>query len=96
MKCVLEFGNRGGCYVEAQTLPTLKLGAKLASGLVHVFMNGRMGKDWPLTNSLCWKLSRTQPRITWTSSTHFVSLTIVDDVPRGPASATLWKKDNAA
>ena len=34
----------------------------------------------------------TQPRATWQSATHFVSVTVFDGVLRGPASAELWKE----
>lgn len=40
MKCVLEFGVRGGNFTEVQIIPTQKLGAQLAAALVHVLFDG--------------------------------------------------------
>lgn len=92
MKCVLEFGVRGGNYTETKIIPTQKLGAELAAALVHVFSD-------PTRNSLSargaqWKLRKNTPRKSWQSSTHFVSLSLLDGEMRGPASAKLWKKDS--
>lgn len=92
MKCVLEFGVRGGNFTEVQIIPTQKLGAQLAAALVHVFSN-------PIPDSLSsfkstWELRRDTPRKSWQSSTHFVSLSLLDGEMRGPASAKLWKKDS--
>lgn len=84
MKCVLEFGRKGGACVENTIIPTLKLGSRLTQDLI-----------WVLSDRLTFmklKVSRKEPRQTWENSTHFVALSIMDDVPRGPASAQLWRK----
>ena len=60
---------------------------------VHVFSD-------PTWNSLSarkaqWKLGRwpLPPRKAWQSSTHFVSLSLLDGEMRGPSSAELWSKE---
>lgn len=91
MKCVLEFGVRGGQLTESVILDTQKLGAQLAANLVRVFTNKQ---DNPMAKMDQWKVRKDLPRKSWQSSTHFVSLTVLDGKPRGCASASLWKKDN--
>ena len=90
MKYVIEFGNRGGTYCENLVIPTAALAARLAANLVHVFTNN-IGH--PSATAASWKLAKNQPRMTWTSATHFVSLSKLDGVMRGPASAELWRAD---
>jgi hypothetical protein len=87
MKTVLEFGVRGGTCIEATVFPTYKLAALMALNLVRVFKNDPSFKA-------DFTVSKKQPRISWQSSTHFVSVSLLDGVMRGPASAKLWKKDN--
>lgn len=89
MKAVLEFGVRGGQLCESLVVPSLTLGAELASNMVRVFTNDQAN---PAAKRDVWKLAKHHPRQTWQSSTHFVSLSVLDGVPRGPASAGLWKK----
>ena len=91
MKVVLEFGVRGGQLAEAIQLPTQKLGAEMAANLVRIFTNNQSN---PMGSQEKWNVRKDLPRKSWQSSTHFVSLSILDDVARGPASAKLWKKDN--
>jgi hypothetical protein len=92
MKCVLEFGVRGGNFTEVQIIPTQQLGAKLAAALVHVFSDPEY--DNPTARAFAWIVAKNAPRKSWQSSTHFVSLSLLDGDLRGPASAQLWKKDN--
>ncbi len=91
MKVVLEFGVRGGQLAESLVLPTQKLGAEMASNLVRVFSNNQAN---PMGDKNRWSVRKDLPRKSWQSSTHFVALSVLDDVPRGPASARLWKKEN--
>lgn len=85
MKCVLEFGVRGGNLSENTVLPSVKLGAQLAVRMIHVF-----GGQSQFVGD--WIVKRGKPRMTWTSSTHFVALSVLDGADRGPAAAQLWKK----
>lgn len=87
MKVVLEFGVRGGAFAESIILPAATLGEIMALNLIRVFRNDPSFKAE-------FKVTRKQPRISWQSSTHFVSVSILDGIMRGPASAKLWKKDN--
>lgn len=91
MKYILEFGNRGGIYTDNIVIPSRKLAAKLASDMVEVFRNNATSEgvadgthDWR-------KIGASMPRVTWQSSSHFVSLSVLDGVARGPAAATLWR-----
>lgn len=90
MKYCLEFGIRGGAYTETQIIPTAKLAEALAKTLTAAFTNN----PWA-TSTLDWKFNRDSvTRKTWQSKTHFVALSKLDGVPRGPASPQLWRKDN--
>jgi hypothetical protein len=91
MKTVLEFGVRGGPLAEAVVLPTQKLGAEMAANLVRVLSGNQ---DTLSGRKAQWNVQKDLPRKSWQSSTHFVSLSVLDGVARGPASAKLWKKDN--
>ena len=88
MKTVIEFGVKGGMHTDNQVFPTIESGQKMASALVMVFTNSN---DSPIARK-DWTVSRKMPRISWENATHFVALSILDDVARGPASAKLWKK----
>lgn len=91
MKTVLEFGVRGGQFAESIVLSSQKVGAQMAANLVRVFSNNQ---QHTFADQKQWRVAKDLPRRSWTSSSHFVALSIMDDVPRGPASAQLWKKDN--
>jgi hypothetical protein len=89
MKYVIEFGVRGGAHTDSLIVPTRKLAERLARNLVMVFKNdphadGARACDWQLTPECEGQ--------TWQSSTHFVSVSKLDGVMRGPASAALWRK----
>ena len=89
MKYVLEFGERGGAHVENQIIPTRKLAEELARRLVMVFTNdphaiSASNRDW-LFDKHC-------KRMTWKNATHFVAVSKLDGILRGPASAQLWRK----
>lgn len=83
MNYVLEFGNRGGLHTSNQIINSKKCAMQLAKSLVMVFSNNHPSFDF--------NVSKSNPRISWSSSTHFVSLSVLDDIPRGSASSTLWK-----
>lgn len=93
MKYCLEFGVRGGAHVENQVIPTRQLAEELARRLVMTYTNdphtsGATARDW-VFNKHC-------ARMTWQNTTHFVALTKLDGVLRGPASAALWRKPGVA
>lgn len=89
MKYVLEFGVRGGAHTENFVLPTRKLAEDLAGKLVMVFTNDPMhpaaGGAWAWWPKNC-------SRLTWRSASHFIAISELDGVARGPASAALWRK----
>lgn len=87
-KTVIEFGIRGGASTDNIVLPNIKTAQQMAANLVFVF-----SRDATFSRLAEWKLRADKPRISWQSSTHYVSISILDGVMRGPASATLWKKD---
>lgn len=86
MKYVVEFGVRGGAHTDNLVVPTQKLAKELANNLVMVFSNDPSNKEfWAFAKG------RKVQRSSWTSSTHFVSVSPLDGVMRGPASNELWK-----
>lgn len=86
MKYVVEFGVRGGAHTDNLVVPTQKLAKELAHSLVMVFLND------PCTQEFRdFAKGRKVHRAGWTSSTHFVSISALDGVSRGPASTELWK-----
>lgn len=89
MRYVLEFGVRGGAYTENVIIPTRKLAEELAAKLVLTYTND---PRHPAASRAEWRMPRACPRQTWTSSTHFVAISRLDGVPRGPASSGLWRK----
>lgn len=91
MKVVLKFGVRAGRFSESIILPTQSLAAQMAANMVRVFSNGADKMGWKAQ----WNVRKDLPGKSWQSSSHFVSLSILDDEPRGPASAQLRKKNNA-
>ena len=86
MKAILEFGRRGGRHVDNLVFPSKKLALQTADALVMVF------SEEPGSKRTRFRLDPTQPRATWQSATHFVSVTVFDGVLRAPASAELWKE----
>lgn len=90
MKYVLEFGVRGGAHTENLIVPTQKLAQEMARKLVLTFSNDPHHPAAALTE---WQFPRSCPRMTWQSPTHYVSVSKLDGVMRGPASATLWRPE---
>ena len=88
MKYVVEFGVRGGAHADNFVVPTQKLAKQLAQHLVMVFTN-----DPHCDQFRDYAKGREIRRASWTSSTHFVSVSPLDGVMRGPASASLWKPE---
>jgi hypothetical protein len=89
MKYVVEFGVRGGAHKDNLIVPTRELAENMARSLVMVFCNdphasGATARDWLFYKGCA--------RMTWQSETHFVAVSKLDGVPRGTASAGLWRK----
>jgi hypothetical protein len=89
MKYVIEFGVRCGAHKDNLIVPTRELAENMARSLVMVFCNdphanGATARDWIFYKGCA--------RMTWKSETHFVAVSKLDGVLRGPASAGLWRK----
>jgi len=82
MKAVLEFGIRGGRHVDNLVLPSAALAARAASSVAHVLM-GEVTTDFTV--------SRRSPRVALVDSKHFVAVTLLDGVDRGPAATKAWR-----
>ena len=89
MKYVIEFGVRGGAHTENLILPTRKLATELARKLVLSFTND---PHHPAAAPIAWAWPASCPRMYWQSPTHYIAVSKLDGVMRGPASATLWRK----
>lgn len=87
MECVVEFGLRGGPHTEAVVMATIADAEHLAAALVAVFENGY---ECPGTIASDWRITKGVARLSWQSPTHFVGVSRLDGVPRGPLSAQLW------
>ena len=90
MKYVLEFGARGGAHVDNWIVPTLKLAVSLASNIANSYANDTMA-----TTKQQWLPTKYDVRTVWQSPTHFVALSKLDGIPRGAASAYLWRKPHS-
>lgn len=101
MKTIVEYGVRGGACAET-IMPSAKQGEKLAKDLIWVLANPGWvftSGAWVPTNTPTnarylnepWRLTKACPRFTWQSETHYVALSLLDDVPRGPAAPELSK-----
>ena len=91
MKYIVEFGKKRAFHAsETITLNNMKEAAKLASSLVLVLTQDN---TIARTVQATWYLSRYESRTTWDNATHYVALSKLDDVDRGPASAILWNKE---
>lgn len=87
MRACLEFGRKGGFHVDNLVLPSVVLGAKIASCLANL-LSDRIS-DYSYQYFI---VNRSTPRVTWENSEFFVALSRLDGVQRGPASAKLWKR----
>src|SRR5688572_25246530 len=76
MKTCLEFGVRGGQLEESIVLPSIKLGMRLAASIMRTYKNESVSPTY-------FALNKHDVRITWQSDTHFVSLSMLDGIPRG-------------
>ena len=89
MKYVIEFGNRGGAHTDNLILNTSDAAKKLAASLVMVFCNNPHVAGALLND---WAFEKHCTRKTWVNKSHFVAVSVLDGKPRGPASASLWRK----
>lgn len=92
MKYCVEFGVRGGAYTENQVMHTREQAERLARSLVAVFTNDPHAHGAGVRD---WLFDKHVKRMTWKTPTHFVAVSKLDGVPRGPASAALWRKPSA-
>lgn len=92
MKFVLEFGNRGGMHVDNIVLPSLELAQKLARCLVMTFANDPHANG--ATNG-DWHFGRGIVRAVWKDANHFVAVSKLDGIPRGPAANNAWRKQES-
>jgi len=86
MRAIVEFGVRGGNH-SSFVCSSAQQAAKLACKMSYVF--GREHAIWS-----DFQVKRNMPRRSWQSSTHFVSVSILDGVPRGSDTAS-WRKESA-
>lgn len=93
MKWALEFGNRGGAHTENQVMASGKVASKMAAALVATFENDTHASGAHVQS---WATYKHVVRLTWQSETHFVAISRLDGVPRGPAAPGLWRKDGAS
>lgn len=84
MKYVIEFGQRKGLHVDNMIVPTKALAERLVHNLQMVFSQEHPQKD-------TWKFGPKDFRKMWFSDTHFIALSKLDGLDRGPASASLWR-----
>lgn len=89
MKCVIEFGNRGGSHIDNLIFPNVKLAVKTACAIGAMITNDPFAS--PARNGF-WLINKNNPRRIWQSKTHFIAISILDGVERGCASAGLWHK----
>lgn len=99
-KYLVEFGMRGGVYSTSNVLKSRRKAQTMAASLVAWLppfnvLSAEAGK-FPkgLTGSVPqdWIITEEFPRLVWVSPNHFVSLSLLDGVPRGPASAKYWRR----
>ncbi|WP_146123000.1 hypothetical protein [Burkholderia multivorans] len=87
MKAIVEFGVRGDRHSKT-VFPTAKAASEFAYKIAFVF-----GRDPSRDNDLnAFKVGRGSPRCSWQSSTHFVSVSILDGVPRG-SDVRAWRPE---
>ena len=91
MKTIVEYGVRGGTCAET-TLPSIKQGQELAANLTWVLSNGKAPYiHCTHGGATYWRVTKSDPRAIWQSETHYVALSLLDGVPRGPAAPALSK-----
>ena len=88
MKYCLEFGARGGRLSSQLVIPQSNLARRMAADLVHVLHDPKEHPVGCLQHE--WHLTQEYPRLVWVSMAHYVSLSLLDGVDRGPASAWYW------
>lgn len=86
MKVIVEFGVRGGRNT-SHVCPTAKAASNLAASLAFVFgMTASRERDF--------LVRRDTPRRSVVSSSHFVAVSLLDDVTRGPFyTGSMWNAD---
>lgn len=85
MKTIVEFGIRGS-YFTSFTCSSIKKGNELANKIAF-----SLGAD----KRSPFECRKDFPRAFWQGPNHFCAVTLLDDVQRGDAAYTLWKRDYA-
>ena len=88
-KYVVEFGNRGGSYSENIVLSTELAARQVAANFVRsvggIHDKGASTYDWFMLKGIYRK--------SWQGPEHFVAISLLDGVMRGPAATKLWRLD---
>lgn len=92
MRYVIEFGCRKGAYTENLQLQTSSLAARTAAAFIRGVINSVSA---PGTSESDWKMPKDVVRLAWQSPTHFLALSKLDGVMRGPASTKLWSAQDS-
>ena len=87
MKTIVEFGIRGDRHI-SQTFSSIKAGLAF-----YVKISWLFGHEVNKTHLEYRKFGKDCPSMSWSSSTHFVAISVLDDVPRGSPVSKLWKKE---
>lgn len=84
MRYIVEFGVRGGHLTENVQMPSARKAARLCSAVSNLLVPGQ------IIPPALWYIPRGAVRAYWVTRTHFIAVSVLDGVPRGPASALLW------
>lgn len=76
MRAIVEFGVRGGHHT-SHVCQSTRQAANLAASLAFVF-------GMRQHSEATFKVTRSNPRVSLTSDTHFVAVSVLDGVERGP------------
>lgn len=88
-KYVLEFGRRGRYHTDNIVFSTELAARQVAANFVRcvggIYDRGANSHDWYMTKGIYRK--------SWQGPEHFVAISLLDGVMRGPAATKLWRLD---
>lgn len=88
-KYVLEFGKRGRAHTDNIVFSTELAARQVAANFVRcvggIYDRGANSHDWYMTKGIYRK--------SWQGPEHFVAISLLDGVMRGPAATKLWRLD---
>lgn len=88
-KYVLEFGKRGRSHTDNIVFSTELDARQVAANFVRcvggIYDRGANSHDWYMTKGIYRK--------SWQGPEHFVAISLLDGVMRGPAATKLWRID---